>query len=96
MSLRSQAAIQASKEGSNEVTLKHMDWARDRILMGAERRSMVVNEEVRKVTAYHEGGHALVALYTNGAMPLHKVTCMPRGHALGYVRGFLRPIFWID
>lgn len=55
----------------------------DRILMGAERRSHYVTEESKRATAYHEGGHALVALHTPGAMPLHKVTIMPRGQALG-------------
>jgi len=54
--------------------------------MGAERRSSYIDEKVKRLTAYHEGGHALAALYTDGAMPLHKVTCMPRGHALGVVR----------
>lgn len=73
--------------------------------MGAERKSAVITDKVKKMTAYHEvgvmflkgtnalislllpqGGHALVALYTEGSMPLHKVTCMPRGHALGIVR----------
>lgn len=60
----------------------------DRIVMGAESKSRYIGEEVKKMTAYHEGGHALVALYTDGAMPLHKVTCVPRGHALGVVRIF--------
>ncbi|KAF8894613.1 ATP-dependent peptidase [Infundibulicybe gibba] len=79
-----QAAIQASKEKANEVTLKHFEWAKDRILMGAERKSQYIDQKAKLATAYHEGGHALVALYTDGAMPLHKVTCVPRGHALGY------------
>lgn len=78
-----QAAIQASKEGYNEVTLKHFEWAKDRILLGAERKSAYIDEKNKLLTAYHEGGHALTALYTEGAMPLHKVTCVPRGHALG-------------
>ncbi|KAF5380979.1 hypothetical protein D9615_003952 [Tricholomella constricta] len=79
-----QAAIQASKERATEVTLKHFEWAKDRILMGAERKSHYIGHDAKLATAYHEGGHALVALYTDGAMPLHKVTCVPRGHALGY------------
>ncbi|KZT26425.1 ATP-dependent metallopeptidase Hfl [Neolentinus lepideus HHB14362 ss-1] len=78
-----QAAIQASKEHAKAVTLKHLEWAKDRIIMGAERKSSYINDHTKKLTAYHEGGHALVALYTEGAMPLHKVTCVPRGHALG-------------
>ncbi|KAH9997279.1 ATP-dependent peptidase [Russula vinacea] len=78
-----QAAIQASKELAKAVALKHLEWAKDRIVMGAERRSSYIDERVKRLTAYHEGGHALTALYTDGAMPLHKVTCMPRGHALG-------------
>ncbi|KAA1471177.1 ATP-dependent metallopeptidase Hfl [Dentipellis sp. KUC8613] len=78
-----QAAIQASKEKAKEVNLKHLEWAKDRIVMGAERKSQFIDEKVKKLTAYHEGGHALAALYTEGAMPLHKVTCVPRGHALG-------------
>ncbi|TFK29935.1 ATP-dependent peptidase [Coprinopsis marcescibilis] len=79
-----QAAIQASKEKAKEVDLKHFEWAKDRILMGAERKSQYLDHKAKLATAYHEGGHALVALYTDGAMPLHKVTCVPRGHALGY------------
>jgi ATP-dependent metalloprotease len=79
-----QAAIQASKLHAKEVNLSHFEWARDRILMGAERKSQYLDEKAKLATAYHEGGHALVALYTVGAMPLHKVTCVPRGHALGY------------
>lgn len=78
-----QAAIQASKEGAKEVNLKHFEWAKDRIIMGAERKTHYIDPKDKKCTAYHEGGHALVALYTEGAMPLHKVTCVTRGHALG-------------
>ncbi|THG97758.1 hypothetical protein EW026_g4300 [Hermanssonia centrifuga] len=81
--LVNQAAVQASRNGAPAVNLQHFEWARDRILMGAERRTTFISDKVKKMTAYHEGGHALVALYTDGSMPLHKVTCMPRGHALG-------------
>ena len=53
--------------------------------MGSERKSHYIDPKEKLLTAYHEGGHALVAIYTEGAMPLHKVTCVPRGHALGVV-----------
>ncbi|KAF9164844.1 hypothetical protein DFQ26_000975 [Actinomortierella ambigua] len=81
--LVNQAAIQASREGVSEVGVKQIEYAKDKILMGVERRSQVVTSESKKLTAYHEGGHALVALFTPGAMPLHKATIMPRGSALG-------------
>ncbi|RDX56804.1 ATP-dependent metallopeptidase Hfl [Lentinus brumalis] len=81
--LVNQAAVKAAREGAQAVDLKHFEWAKDRIIMGAERKTSFISEEIKKMTAYHEGGHALVALYTEGAMPLHKVTCVPRGHALG-------------
>ncbi|KAF9069622.1 ATP-dependent peptidase [Rhodocollybia butyracea] len=79
-----QAAVKAAKEEASKVTLDHFEWARDRIIMGAERKSAFIDAKEKLATAYHEGGHTLVALYTDGATPLHKVTCMPRGHALGY------------
>ncbi|KAG2223685.1 hypothetical protein INT45_007263 [Circinella minor] len=81
--LVNQAAIKATREKCREVTLHHLEYAKDKILMGAERRSAVITDESKRVTAYHEGGHALVAYYTPGAMPLHKATIMPRGSALG-------------
>ena len=79
------AAVQAALAGEERVTASRLDWARDRVLMGNERKSAVLSEECRRLTAYHEGGHALVALRTSGAMPLHKATIMPRGSALGMV-----------
>jgi len=79
-----QAAVHASRKGQKFVLLNDFEWAKDRIIMGAERRSHYIDPKAKKKTAYHEGGHALVALYTEGAIPLHKVTCMPRGSALGY------------
>ncbi|KAG9125389.1 hypothetical protein FRC07_007795 [Ceratobasidium sp. 392] len=78
-----QAAIQASREGHKSVGLKEFEWAKDKILMGAERKSSYITPKDKLMTAYHEAGHALAALYTPGARSLHKVTCMPRGHSLG-------------
>ncbi|CAB4442569.1 unnamed protein product [Rhizophagus irregularis] len=81
--LVNQAAIQASRDGAREVAMRHMEHAKDKIIMGAERRSAVISDDSKRLTAYHEGGHALVALYTPGALPLHKATIMPRGNSLG-------------
>jgi len=82
--LVNQAAVKASGDGSVVVGLKHFDWAKDRILMGAERLSAVITPESRRKTAFHEAGHALVALYTEGALPLYHVTVIPRGMSLGH------------
>lgn len=81
--LVNQAALRASKLGSRQVGLEELEWAKDKIIMGSERKSAVITEESKRLTAYHEGGHALVALFTSGATPLHKVTVIPRGNALG-------------
>ncbi|KAL9598251.1 MAG: hypothetical protein Q9219_004610 [cf. Caloplaca sp. 3 TL-2023] len=81
--LINQAAVHASRGQQQKVTMLDFEWAKDRIMMGAERRSMVVQEKDKLMTAYHEGGHALIALRTKAAVPLYKVTIMPRGPALG-------------
>jgi ATP-dependent metalloprotease FtsH len=81
--LVNQAAIKAAKDDARFVTLADLEWARDKIVMGSERKSAIISEEDKRMTAYHEGGHTLVSLYTKGATPLHKVTVMPRGSALG-------------
>ena len=81
--LVNQAAVRASRNQSKKVAMADFDWAKDKIMMGAERRSAVIQEKDKIMTAYHEGGHALMALFTKGASPLYKVTIMPRGRALG-------------
>ncbi|KAG5517933.1 hypothetical protein PMAC_000388 [Pneumocystis sp. 'macacae'] len=83
--LVNQAAIRSGKSNSTSVSMKDFEWARDKILMGTERKSAFITEESKRNTAYHEGGHALVALYTPGAMKLHKATIIPRGNSLGMV-----------
>ena len=80
------AAIQAAVTGEERVSARLLDWARDRVLMGQERKSFFVSEPNRRVTAFHEAGHALVALRTPGAMAVHKATILPRGNTLGMVQ----------
>src|SRR5689334_2780865 len=81
--LVNEAALMAARKGKRSVSMAEFEQAKDKVLMGTERRSMVMSEEEKKNTAYHEGGHALVMLYTEGHDPLHKVTIIPRGRALG-------------
>jgi len=81
--LANQAAVHASKRKANKISMQDFDWAKDKIIMGAERRSAVIQQKDKVMTAYHEGGHALVAMFTKEADPLYKATIMPRGHALG-------------
>lgn len=83
--LINQAALHGSAAGNVAVTTEDVDYARDKIIMGPERRSAVIEEKNRKLVAYHEGGHAIVALFTPGALLVHKATIMPRGSALGMV-----------
>lgn len=79
------AAIKAAVEGAEKLNSKQLEFAKDRIMMGTERKTMFVTEESKKLTAYHESGHAIVAYNTDGAHPIHKATIMPRGLALGMV-----------
>jgi ATP-dependent metalloprotease len=79
------AAIKASNECKKAVDMEDLDFAKDRIIMGAERKSAVITDESRRLTAYHEAGHALVACLTPGALAVHKATVVPRGQALGMV-----------
>jgi cell division protease FtsH len=78
-----EAALLAARRNRRVVTMREMEDAKDKVMMGAERRSMVMNEDEKKLTAYHEAGHALVNLHTPKSDPLHKVTIIPRGRALG-------------
>lgn len=79
-----QAALRAAIDGADVVTMKHLETARDKVLMGPERKARLPDEEANKITAYHEGGHAVVAYFTKESHPLHKVTIMPRGPSLGH------------
>jgi len=81
--LVNEAALLAARDDKKAVTMNDFEEAKDKVLMGVERRSMVISEKEKKTTAYHEAGHALVAALLPGTDPLHKVTIIPRGRALG-------------
>jgi cell division protease FtsH len=81
--LVNEAALLAARRNKRLVTMRELEDAKDKVMMGAERRSMVMTEEEKKLTAYHEAGHSIVGLSVPGHDPLHKVTIIPRGRALG-------------
>ena len=81
--LVNEAALFAARENAKDVRMEHFDKARDKILMGAERRSLVMSEDEKKLTAYHEAGHAIVGRSVPEHDPVYKVTIIPRGRALG-------------
>jgi|YelNatPaOPRAMG01_1025707.scaffolds.fasta_scaffold00007_145 cell division protease FtsH len=81
--LVNEAALIAARKGQDKVTMADMEYAKDKVLMGVERKSMIISEEEKKCTAVHEAGHALVAALIPEADPIHKVTIIPRGLALG-------------
>jgi len=83
--LVNEAALMAARKNRRMVTQYDFEMAKDKVMMGAERKSMVMSEEEKRNTAYHEGGHALVALSVPAADPVHKATIIPRGRALGMV-----------
>ena len=100
--LVNEAALQAAKLNQDRLDMHDFEYAKDKVLMGRERRSLILSEEEKRITAYHEGGHALAARLLPGSDPVHKVTIIPRGRALGvtmqlpeedrhgYSRSFLR------
>ena len=81
--LINEGALMAARAGKKFVTMNDFEMAKDKVLMGAERRSMAMTEDEKRLTAYHEAGHALVGIHVKGNDPLHKVTIIPRGRALG-------------
>jgi cell division protease FtsH len=81
--LVNEAALLAARRSQERLELRDFEEAKDKVLMGAERKSLIISEEERRITAYHEGGHALVARMLPGTDPIHKVTIIPRGRALG-------------
>ncbi len=81
--LVNEAALLAARHEATRVRMADFEDAKDKVLMGAERRSMIMSDEEKRVTAYHEGGHALVAMLSEDSDPVHKVTIIPRGMALG-------------
>jgi len=83
--LVNEAALLAARRNKRLVAMKEFEDAKDKVMMGAERRSMVMTEEEKKMTAYHEAGHALVSINEEASDPIHKATIIPRGRALGMV-----------
>ena len=81
--LVNEAALEAARSDQSLVFMRDFEYAKDKVLMGAERRSMIISDREKATTAYHEAGHALVALLLPGTDPVHKVTIIPRGRALG-------------
>ena len=83
--LVNESALLAARKNKRVVTMSDVEEAKDKVMMGAERRSLVMSEDEKKLTAYHEGGHAIVALNEKASDPIHKATIIPRGRALGMV-----------
>ncbi|MGL4290439.1 MAG: ATP-dependent zinc metalloprotease FtsH [Phreatobacter sp.] len=86
MNLVNEAALLAARRSKRMVTMADLEDAKDKVMMGAERRSMAMSEEEKKLTAYHEAGHAVVGLNVEAGLPVHKATIIPRGRALGMVK----------
>ena len=84
--LVNEAALLAARKNKTKVTSKDFDEAKDKVLMGAERKSMAMDENEKRLTAYHEAGHAICSLFVEETDPIHKATIIPRGRALGMVQ----------
>ena len=84
--LVNEAALLAARKNKTKVTSKDFDEAKDKVLMGAERKSMAMDENEKKLTAFHEAGHAICSLFVEETDPIHKATIIPRGRALGMVQ----------
>jgi cell division protease FtsH len=83
--LVNEAALLAARKGKRLVAMHEFEEAKDKVMMGTERKSMVMTEDEKRMTAYHEAGHAIVALHEEASDPIHKATIIPRGRALGMV-----------
>lgn len=83
--LINESALLAARKNRNVITMQELEEAKDKVMMGVERKSMVMKDEEKKLTAYHEGGHALVTILSPASDPIHKATIIPRGRALGMV-----------
>lgn len=81
--LVNESALHAARCSRSQITMEDFEYAKDKVIMGVERKSMLISEKEKKITAYHEAGHALIAKLTPEADPIHKVTIIPRGMALG-------------
>jgi len=83
--IANEAALYAAQKNQKKITMKDFEHAKDKIIMGAEKQGRHLSTEDRETIAYHEAGHAVLAYYTKGSHPIHKVTIIPRGNALGMV-----------
>jgi len=86
MNLVNEAALLSARRNKLKITMREFEDARDKVMMGAERRSLAMSDEEKEMTAYHEAGHAIVGLNMKGSLPIHKATIIPRGRALGMVQ----------
>jgi len=84
--LVNEAALWAARRNKRKISMREFEDARDKVMMGAERRTLAMSEEEKQMTAYHEAGHAIVGLNMEGSLPIHKATIIPRGRALGMVQ----------